>query len=190
MAFSLDILNRLPAYQRWLILLGLMVLIGVGYYFGIYTGKKTELKKQEQSLAKLEKNLQKLEETKKNLAAFEAKAKKLEVELGILEIEIPKSSEIPDILSYISTSGKESGLDFLLFKPGKEKKIKDKNYIEVPVSISVKGTYNSFAVFLDKVRTLDRIINVRNINMKRSSLKGGNVILQISCTAVTFKFPK
>lgn len=166
-----------------------MVLIGVGYYFGIYTGKKAELAKQEKALSKMKKDLQKLEETKKNLAAFEAKAKKLEVELSVLEIEIPESSEIPDILSHISNSGKESGLDFLLFKPGKEKKLKDKNYVEVPVSISVNGTYNSFAVFLDKVRSLDRIINVRDINMKRKNISGGDVILQISCTAVTFKFP-
>ena len=189
MAISLDVIKKIPAYQRGLILLGVMVLIGVGYYFGIYAGKKAVLKTHEDEVAVLKTNLQKLKAQTKDMAAFKAKLKNLEAELMYLEIEIPKSSEIPDILSYISTSGKESGLDFLLFKPGKVKKMKDKSYAEVPVSISVTGTFNSFAVFLDKIRTLDRIINVRNISMKRKNISGGNVKLQISCIAVTFKFP-
>jgi Tfp pilus assembly protein PilO len=56
------------------------------------------------------------------------------------------------------------------------------------VSIRVEGTYQSFAVFLDKVRKLERIINIREISMKKKAVRESNVVLEISCKAVTFKF--
>ena len=67
MAISMDVINKLPPYQRGLILLGLMVLIGIGYYFGIYAGKKEELVEKTNALNKAKQELQKLEDTKKNL---------------------------------------------------------------------------------------------------------------------------
>ena len=190
MAISMDMINKLPPYQRGLILLGLMVLISVGYYFGIYAGKKEELTKEINALNKAKQELQKLEDTKKNLETYRARVAELEAELSLLLIAIPTISEIPEVLSNVSSKGKESGLEFILFQPGAEKQIKDKKYTEVPVSIKVRGTYHSFAVFLDKIRQLDRIINVRNISMQKKDVKGSNVLLEISCNAVTFKFPK
>ncbi len=190
MAISMDIFNKLPPYQRGLILLGLIVLISVGYYFGIYAGKKEELEREKTALNKAKQELQKLEDTKKNLETYRARVAELEAELSLLLVAIPTGSEIPEVLSNVSSKGQESGLEFILFQPGAEKQIKDKKYTEVPVSIKVSGTYHSFAVFLDKIRQLDRIINVRNISMKKKDVKSGIVLLEISCNAVTFKFPQ
>jgi type IV pilus assembly protein PilO len=189
MAVSLDFINKMPAYQRGLILLGLVVLIGVGYYFGIYAGKKQELAEEIKKRDKAKQELAKLEQKKKNLQKYKKKVAELEAELSLLLVAIPTDQEIPEILSNISSKGKESGLDFLLFQPRNEKKIEKQQYFEVPVAIKVTGTYHSFAVFLDKIRQLDRIINIRNITMKRKRASGGSVLLEISCNAVTFRFP-
>jgi type IV pilus assembly protein PilO len=188
MAFSADMVKKLPAQYKALILVGTVVLIGAAYYFGVYTGRQAEYTKVSDELNSQKKELQKLEDTKKNLVTYKAKVSELEADLNLLLVQIPKSSEIPGILSNISTKGRESGLTFLLFQPGKEIVVKDKKYTEVPVSIRIEGTYQSYAVFLDKVRRLDRIINVRNISMRKKAVKENNVILDISCDAVTFKF--
>jgi type IV pilus assembly protein PilO len=188
MAFSPEMIKKLPTQYKALILLGTLALMGAGYYFGVYTGKQDELTKITKELTAQTKELQKLEDTKKNLVAYKAKVSELEAELTLLLVQIPKSSEIPGILSNVSTKGRESGLTFLLFQPDKETKSKDKKYTEVPVSIRVEGTYQSFAVFLDKVRKLERIINVREITMKKKAVRESNIILDISCKAVTFKF--
>jgi type IV pilus assembly protein PilO len=188
MAFSPEMIKKLPTQYKALILVGTLALMGAGYYFGVYTGKQDELTKLTKELNGQKKELQKLEDTKKNLVAYKSKVSELEAELTLLLVQIPKSSEIPGILSNVSTKGRESGLNFLLFQPDKEAVSKDKRYTEVPVSIRVEGTYQSFAVFLDKVRKLERIINVRDITMRKKAVRESNIILDISCKAVTFKF--
>lgn len=185
MAISLDVIKRIPVYQRGLILLGIMVLIGVGYYFGVYAGKKTVLVKHEKELAARKLELDKLRGQKKDKAAFEAELAILNAKLAKLEKAIPTSKDIPEILLYVSNSA-EKYLDFRLFKPGKPTKNKNKNYTEVPIKIQVVGDYNSFVKFLDLVRQFDRIIVIRNISITgKKSAK-----LNISCTAITFIFPK
>jgi type IV pilus assembly protein PilO len=188
MAFSPDMIKKLPNQYKALILVGTLVLMGAGYYFGVYTGKQEDFKAINEELNSKKKELQTLQDTKKNLVAYKSKVSELEAELNLLLVQIPKSSEIPGILSNVSTKGRESGLSFILFQPDKEIKSKDKKYTEVPVSIRVEGTYQSFAVFLDKVRRLERIINVRDISMKKKAVRESNVVLEISCKAVTFKF--
>lgn len=185
MAISLDVIKKIPVYQRSLILLGVMVLIGVGYYFGVYAGKKTVLEKHEKELAARNLVLDKLRGQRKDKEAFEAELAILEAKLDKLEKAIPNNKDIPEILSYVSNSA-EKYLDFRLFKPGAPKANKPKKYTEIPIQIKVVGDYTSFVKFLDLVRLSDRIIVVRNIKMSgKKSAK-----LNISCTAVTFIFPK
>jgi len=186
MAVTLDSIKNIPNQYKFLILLGVMVGIGAGYYFGIYTGKKEELDKNIEALNKSKTELQKLQDTKKNMDAYKAKVAELEAELNLLLVAIPKSSEIPEILSQIDSKGKEAGLEFLLFQPGGETQVGD--YYEVPVSIRVKGTYHGFATFLDKLRQLDRIINVRNVKMSGGGVVDNEIILDITCRVVTFRF--
>jgi type IV pilus assembly protein PilO len=95
---------------------------------------------------------------------------------------LPESEEISSLLTGISESGQESGLEFLLFRPGKE--VNKNFYAEIPVSIRVSGGYHNFVQFADRVARLSRVVNIRDINMSRN--KSGQ--LTTSCQAVTYKF--
>jgi len=70
MAFSTEMIKKLPNQYKALILIGALALMGAGYYFGVYTGKQEELSKITEELNKQKKELQKLEDTKKNLVAY------------------------------------------------------------------------------------------------------------------------
>ncbi len=188
MAISLDILKKIPPYQKGLFLLGVMVLIGVGYYFGMYSGKLTELNKLNAELVKKNKRHAQLKKVKEESIAFEEQFEALKKELKSLEAVIPEGSEIPAILSYITISVEKSHLDIPLFDPQKEKK-KD-GYIEVPFKINVNGDYYNFTKFLNEIVQSHRIIVIRNIQMNKKKSKGGAINLKITCTAVTFKVPK
>jgi type IV pilus assembly protein PilO len=186
MAITLDSIKSIPNQYKFLILLGVMAGIGAGYYFGIYTGKKEELRKSLEALNQSKTELQKLQDTRRNLDTYRARVAELEAELKLLLVAIPTSSEVPEILSQIDSKGKEAGLEFILFQPGGETQVGE--YYEVPVSIRVTGTYHGFATFLDKLRQLDRIINVRNVKMVRTGVEDNEVILDITCRVVTFRF--
>jgi type IV pilus assembly protein PilO len=87
------------------------------------------------------------------------------------------------LLTGISRAGKDSGLEFELFEPKPERK-KD-FYAEIPVEIKVVGDYHGVATFFESVAGLNRIVNIRDVDMApdKSSQK-----LVTSCSAVTYKF--
>jgi type IV pilus assembly protein PilO len=99
---------------------------------------------------------------------------------------LPEKEEIPSLLTNISKSGHEIGLEFLLFEPKAENK-KD-FYSEIPVVMNLRGDYHNLAIFFDKVARLSRIVNINNITINRSKDGKDAKDLSTSCTAVTYKF--
>jgi type IV pilus assembly protein PilO len=61
-------------------------------------------------------------------------------------------------------------------------------YAEVPVEMSVRGSYHQIALFFDKVRRLDRIVNISDTNMKNPQLVGGQMQVDAAFAATTYRF--
>ena len=160
----------------------LVFLIGAFVYF-YYIPRHKEIN---QLNSKYEKLVQKLNKAKINaekLNMYRTKMKEAEAEFEIARKALPEKKEIPSLLANISRSGQDSGLKFLLFQPEKENK-KD-FYAEIPISIKVIGNYHNVAIFFDRVSSLSRVVNIKNIKMlpRKDSEK-----LLTSCTAMTYKF--
>ncbi len=175
--------GNLSKVKRILICLGsFIVLAGLFVYF-FYLPKSDEINKLTQECEKLDQQLTMLKNKAKHLEKYRSDIKKAETQFKIAMKALPDKKEIPSLLTNISESGQEAGLEFLLFQPNPE--IKKDFYAEIPVSINVRGGYHNVALFFDKVARLSRIVNIRNIKM--SALKDGGK-LNASCTAVTYRF--
>ncbi|HUN56180.1 MAG TPA: type 4a pilus biogenesis protein PilO [Smithella sp.] len=62
-------------------------------------------------------------------------------------------------------------------------------YEEIPVEVSVLGTFPNILYFFDKVAKLPRIINISNISMgDRKDVKGRGEVITLSCTIKTYMF--
>ena len=61
-------------------------------------------------------------------------------------------------------------------------------YADVPVQMEMRGTYHELAAFMDRVKRLDRIVNVSDIQLRQPRVEGDVVVLTASCTATTFRF--
>jgi type IV pilus assembly protein PilO len=178
-----DKIEELTKLQRILISAGIFVLlIGFFVYF-LYMPKFKEIDKQTDALDKLEKKLVTAKRNAESLQAFQAKMKEAEAQFKMAMRALPEKEEIPSLLTSISKSGQDVGLEFLLFEPKPE--VKKDFYAEIPVAINVTGSYHQMAMFFDRVARLSRIVNVRDINMNPGK-EGQN--LSASCTAVTYKF--
>lgn len=110
----------------------------------------------------------------------------LNIELKNARIQLPNEKEIPELLTLISDTGTETGLEFLLFKPSSEEKVDF--YAKVPVEIVVLGNFHNVAAFFDKVRKLSRIVDVSEVKIKTKASKEGKVTLETSCRATTYKY--
>jgi type IV pilus assembly protein PilO len=120
------------------------------------------------------------------LESLRQQVKQLDAELAKALAQLPDQKEIPELLSTVSSLGRESGLDILLFRQ-KPENLQD-FYAEVPVEMSMKGTYAQLTEFFDKVGGLNRIVNVNDIVMKSPVVTEGRVLLSSTCNAVTFRF--
>ena len=176
-------IEKLSRIQRILISVGtIVVILGAFFYFS-YLPKFDEIKKLREEYDKLSKKLADMKLEASQLAKYRKMMKEAEAQFKIVKMALPEKKEIPALLSSISQSGHDSGLAFLLFEPKKESK-KD-FYAEIPVSITVEGSYHNLGLFLSKVASLPRVVNVRDLKLKPE--KGGTT-LKTSCMAVTYRF--
>ena len=62
-------------------------------------------------------------------------------------------------------------------------------YEEIPVGVTVRGTFQNILYFFEKVAKLPRIINVSDISMgERKDVKGRGQLIIASCTIKTYMF--
>jgi len=186
MAITLETIVKMPTSKKILIL-GILVALVVGLYiYLLYWPNQELLKKKKVEMAALEGQVRELRIVAANMKRFQAEAAKLREELKVAVTQLPTSKEIPSLLSNISKLGKDSGLEFLLFKPAGE--VSKEFYAEIPVEIRVRGPYNNVALFFDKVGKLPRIVNISEVAMDNAKEAFGRWEINTSCTATTFKY--
>ena len=179
----IDKIEQLSKVQRIMIyVFSFLILIGSFVYFA-YLPKYKEIGKLEKEYTKVSKKLTVAKKNAKQLNSWRAKMKKKEAQFKLVMQALPEKKEIPSLLANVSQSGKDAGLEFMLFQP-KPEVLKD-FYAEIPVSIQVTGNYHQVAIFFDKVSKLSRIVNIKDIDMAPGK---ADEKLTTSCTAVTYKF--
>lgn len=159
-----------------------LIMIGGFTYFSYYP-KFNEIERLETQHRKLQSDLATAKRNASQLKQFQEEMKEAEDSFRIASKALPETKEIPTLLADVSKSGKESGLDFLLFQPRPDNEIDF--YAEIPVYMEVRGGYHNVALFFDQVARLHRVVNIRDINIEASR---GAENLITKCTAVTYRF--
>ena len=119
-------------------------------------------------------------------AALERDLRDLGAELKRAQARLPDQREIANLLDSVAASGRQAGLEITLFRQKPE--VLHDFYAEVPVEMQMRGTYQEVALFLDRVKRLDRIVNIANIQLTKPRLEGERMLLDAACTATTFRF--
>ena len=176
-------IENLSKIQRILIFSAIFILLIVIFVFMLYKPKLEKIGKLGKELDELEKKLVVAKKNAENLETFQKMMKEAELQFKTAMKALPEKEEIPSLLTSISRSGQDVGLEFLLFEPKTE--VRKEFYAEIPVAMNIKGGYHDLAMFFDKVARLSRIVNIKNISIARTK---DSQELSASCTAVTYKF--
>ncbi len=179
----LEKIERLALWQRAAIVAGVITVFFAAATWFVYFPLYEEMEALEKNLETLEKKLATAKLNAAELEKFQAKMRDAEAQFKIAMRALPDKQEIPALLTNVSKSGQEVGLDFLLFEPKPENR-KD-FYAEIPVAMTIRGDYHNLALFFDKVARLSRIVNIQNINIQRGKDMRD---LNTNCTAMTYKF--
>jgi len=115
------------------------------------------------------------------LGQLKAQLEEMRTDFKKLSRQLPKDTEVAELLVDISQTGLASGLEFELFQPSPEKP--QDFYAELPIRIRVTGKYHEFGTFASGIAALPRIVTLHNITLAR---KGGNQMV-MNATAKTYR---
>ncbi len=186
MDLGIDKIVKLPNKQKIALLIFLLLAEGAALFFFALKPKYGELKGLEDQLAGLEQQVQENRVLAAKLPILQREYEQLSRELAAALTELPNEKEIPALLTSVTDEGKKAGLDFLVFRPRPEQK-KD-FYAEVPLDITVSGTYSGVGNFFAAVGNLPRIMNISNVNFSDIKSSGERTSMKITCLATTFRF--
>jgi len=161
------------------------LILGLGYNFHI-----SDLEAQLQQQADQEATLKEQFSTKAfqaaNLETYTEQMKEMETSFGAMLRQLPSDTEVPGLLEDITRTGLGSGLEFEEIKLLPE--VTQQFYIELPIQISVTGTYHDLATFVSGVASLPRIVTLHDFEVKPMDPKASNSQLRMSILAKTYRY--
>ena len=181
----LDKFAAFPARYKYFILAGFVLLCGGAFWYFVYTPKMEEITSLDAQLKKLQDELVKAEAQAARYDEFKDELRKVELDLKDALKKLPRDKEIPNLLDQINSSVIDAGLTISSFQTAGQTLKEAGFYYEVPVQIQVSGGYHNFAMFADVISKMERIVTLRNMSLTPIGQDG--TILNVSCTAVTFR---
>lgn len=183
---NLESLENIPPSQKILVLiLGAIIIIG-GFFYFIFMPKKGEINHLKNNINEINLQISNNELKLRRLDELKIENEKLQLELSILQAQLPAEQEVSNLLKQTSDLSVESGLEIKLWKPGTRKNDPSGLYVEIPVDVEVSGGYHALATFFDHVSKLPRIVNITHLNMEGAKVTGEGVFIQSRFVATTF----
>ena len=118
-----------------------------------------------------------------NLDAYMLQMKEMEIYFGALLRQLPGDTEVPGLLDDITYTARGAGLqvEHIRLKP----EVINEFYIELPISILVKGTYHDFGNFISGTAALSRIVTLHDLSIKP---EGDDGKLEMEILAKTYRY--
>lgn len=193
MQLDLDNMGDWPPVVR-VICCVLVLLLVLGFsYFVVLSDLQQRLENASAQEAQLRSDFEVKAERAANLEAYREQMARLQVKFGALLQQLPLDTEVPGLLDDITRTGLNSGLEFDEIKLLPE--VAQQFYIELPIQITVAGTFHDFATFVSSVASQDRIVTMENFEIKHpdESKKRDSQIyaagkLQMTILAKTYRY--
>ena len=98
-----------------------------------------------------------------DLPRFEAEYDQLHQRWELAAELLPTDRQLSTLLRKITLAGQQTGVQFVMFKPGGLRP--SEYHTEMPVQISVVGPYHNVGSFLAELANLRRIVTVSNLHL-------------------------
>jgi type IV pilus assembly protein PilO len=158
-----------PHIQVLIIVLVCGALLGAVYYFFL-SPIQVEITAQNAKLADLTGKVAKLQAQKAVFEKFKKEVEALQAQLEDLKKVLPLDRETDQILRQVQLSASGSGLKI---QSGVSRAPVDHEvYTEYPLDMVVTGTYQSLGDFLEKIRRLNRIVNIDRLKIDSRASEG------------------
>lgn len=163
----------------------LLALVLAGGYFFYIQDMQAQLDQARSEEATLKEQFATKAYQAANLAAYKSQMVEMENTFGALLRQLPSDTEVPGLLEDITRTGLGSGLEFEEIKLLPEEA--QQFYIELPIQITVTGSYHDLATFASGVASLPRIVTLHDFEIKPVDAKSP-AQLRMSILAKTYRY--
>ena len=119
-----------------------------------------------------------------DLPRFEAEYELLHHRWTMAAELLPTDRQLAVLLRKISLAGQQTGVSFVMFKPGPMRA--ESYYTTLPVDITVFGGYHQVGSFLAEIANLRRIVTVSNMRLSTNTKGDGLASTSASLTASAY----
>jgi type IV pilus assembly protein PilO len=158
-----------------------VALLFLGYWF-LIADELTQYDTEQRKEASLKETFLSKKAMAINLPAYKQQMEEMQQTFGTLLRQLPNKTEVPNLLVDITQAGLGRGLNFVLFKPEKEKP--QEFYAELPIDLKVTGSFHQLGQFVSDLAALPRIVTVGDIQISADP-KGA---LNMSAVARTYRY--
>lgn len=182
----LEQFSKIPRQQKAAGVGIAVVLIALVTYFMAISPAQATIADNDGRLAKQEGELLKLQQQAQHRTQFMREVELLKTRLREAEEQLPKQAEIPKLLRDIAYEAQQSGLRLDRFEIQNESQQGD--FAQVPVKMSVRGSYHEIAVFFDRLAKMPRIVNVTDVGMLTPMPENKKIVVASQFNATTYRF--
>ncbi len=185
MAVNYSDFQNLRWYYQALIVVGASgVILGLFWYQFLSPIEATVVAQNAQ-LTQLNQDVAAALARQQQLAEIREESEALQVQLDALKPILPLERETDQILRQVQQAATESSLRILRVSP--RATVDNEFYSEWPIDMQVEATYHNMGLYLDRIRDLERIVNITGLQMTAA---GGGLTSSVSATftATTFVY--
>lgn len=165
-----DMANWPASFQLGVLCLITAVVVGLGYAL-VWKTQFDELEAGHVREEELKTQFIEKKQKAVNLAAYKQQLAEIKQTFEVLLKQLPRKSEMEALLTEINQAGVGRGLRFDLFEPKPE--VKSAEMAELPISITLQGSYHDLAAFASDVSKLSRIVTINNLTLSLSPSSAG-----------------
>jgi len=155
-----------PPVKVVLFLVLLTILVAAGYWF-FWKPALEQLEVSRNKEAQLRKVFLDKKKQAINLEAYRKQLEEVDRTFGEMLKQLPDKSQMAALLTDINQVGLARGLEFELFKPGKE--VVGDFYAELPIQLKVLGNYHDLGGFAEDISRLPRIVTLNDVVITKVS---------------------
>jgi len=172
-----------PIIPKIVVLFAILVAVIAGSWWFFWKDIQTQTESAQAEEIKLKQEWVEKKKQAVNLDAYKQQLAEMRLQFGALLKQLPNKSEMENLIIDINQAGRGRGLQFDLWKPGNES-VRE-FYAELPIQLSIKGSYHDLGRFVADVAKLPRIVTLTNVTLnpdKNSSQ------LKMDATAMTYRY--
>jgi type IV pilus assembly protein PilO len=177
-------LDRLPPIAKVGVGFLFVVLIGLLYFVVFYGDVDNDLTQARKDETRLTAQLADAEKSKEEYQKDADEKARREQQAREQKKILPDEAETPTFLSTLQDVATISGINLAAWSPTEE--VPQEFYAKVPMKLQLTGKFHQVAKFFYGVGQQDRIINIEDIHIKKTS-KGVADEVEVECLATAFR---